>query len=178
MRIAKAERETVACLRPTAYLTRVETNLEQWIGPPQVGAGVPLRGTMDREAPAVSEVARPRGVAVVFTVADSGGDRRTAAAERFAEPDEYRLAQKRPANSFPPRRTAYVFPRRRVGNGVTSFNKAFCIALDFRPQPSGARSCSTIEKTADGPFFGCLRVLQLNCFEVLPAHLRRICSGR
>jgi hypothetical protein len=106
MRIAKAERETVACLRPTACLTRVETNLEQWIGPPQVGAGVPLRGTMGREAPAISEVARPRGVAVVFTVAD---------AERFAEPDEYRLAQKRPANSFPPRRTAYVFPRRRVG---------------------------------------------------------------
>jgi hypothetical protein len=64
-------------------------------GTPQVGAGAPLRGIMDREAPAVSEAARPRGVAapgarpdgeaarspgaaVVFTVADSGDDGRTA----------------------------------------------------------------------------------------------------
>jgi len=30
---------------------------------PQVGAGVPLRGIMDREVSAVSEAARPRGVA-------------------------------------------------------------------------------------------------------------------
>jgi hypothetical protein len=64
---------------------------------PRVGAGVPLRGIMDREVSAVSEAARPRGVAapearldgeagrspgaaVVFTVADSGDDGRTAAA--------------------------------------------------------------------------------------------------
>lgn len=64
---------------------------------PQVGAGVPLPGIMDREVSAVSEAARPRGVAapgarpdgeaarspgaaVVFTVADSGDDWRTAAA--------------------------------------------------------------------------------------------------
>ena len=57
----------------------------------QVGAGAPLRGIMDREAPAVSEAGRPRGVAapgarldgeaarspgaaVVFTVADFGDE--------------------------------------------------------------------------------------------------------
>jgi hypothetical protein len=82
-------------------------------GAPQVGAGAPLRGIMDREAPAVSEAARPRGVAapgarpdggaarspgaaVVFTVADSGDDGRTAAAERFAEPDRTSPAAKVP----------------------------------------------------------------------------------
>jgi len=79
----------------------------------QDGVGAPLRGIMDREVSAVSEAARPRGVAapgarpdgeaarspgaaVVFTVADSGDDGRTAAAERFAEPDRTSLAAKVP----------------------------------------------------------------------------------
>ena len=65
---------------------------------PQVGAEAPLRGIMDREASAVTEAVRPRGVAglearpdgeaarspgaaVVFTVADSGDDGRTAAVD-------------------------------------------------------------------------------------------------
>jgi hypothetical protein len=67
---------------------------------PQVGAEAPPRGIMDRETPAVSEAARPRGAAapgarpdgeaarspgaaVVFTVADSGDDGRTAAGGTF-----------------------------------------------------------------------------------------------
>jgi hypothetical protein len=51
--------------------------------------------------------------------------------------------------------TAHVFPRCRVGNHVTTFNKAFCIALDFRRQPSGAWSCSNHRKDRrrlHGPF--------------------------
>jgi hypothetical protein len=75
----------------------------------QVGAGAPLRGIMDREAPAVSEAAQPRGAAalgarpdgeaarspgaaVVFMVEDSGDDGRTAA----AEPDQTSPAAKVP----------------------------------------------------------------------------------
>ena len=69
----------------------------------QVGAGAPLRGIMDREAPAVSEAGRPRGVAApgarldgeaarspgaaaAFTVADSGDE---AALQSGAESTEF-----------------------------------------------------------------------------------------
>jgi hypothetical protein len=159
----------------------------------QVGAGAPLRGTMDREAPAVSEVARPRGVAapgarpdgeaarslgaaVVFAVADSGDEAASQPRDVSRSRTNIAWRKKRPANSFPPRRTAYVFPRWRVGNGVTSFNKAL---ISARSQAvHGLAQPSKRRRRLHGPFFACLRVLQLNCFEVLPAHLRRICSCR
>ena len=93
-----------AAVRPPGTMAR---------GAPQVGVGARLRGIMDREAPAVSEAARPRGAAalgarpdgeaarspgaaVVFMVADSGDDGRTAAAERFTEPDQTSHAAKVP----------------------------------------------------------------------------------